>query len=65
LDSFPPPGATDIFINNGSFKPDVITNAKQSTSEAMTSVFESLIDTAKEDIKYETKGRDRKSWLEQ
>jgi hypothetical protein len=65
LDSFPPPGVTDIFINNGSFKPNVITNAKQSTSEAMTSVFESLINTAKEDIKNEGKWNSRKSLLEQ
>lgn len=65
FDSFPPPGVTDIFINNGSFKPDVITKARESTSEAMTSAFESLIDTAKEDIKDETKWNERKSLLDQ
>jgi len=65
LDSFPPPGVTDIFINNGSFKPGVITKERQSTSEAMTRAFESLIDTAEEDIKDKTKWNNRKSLLDQ
>jgi hypothetical protein len=65
LDSFPPPGVTDIFINNGSFNPDVIRRERTATSEAMTSAFESLIDTAQEDIKDATKWSTRKSLLEQ
>ncbi len=65
LNSFPPPDVTDIFINNGSFKPDVITKERESTSKAMTSAFESLIDTAEEDIKDETQWNKRKSLLDQ
>ncbi|MBD1933347.1 MULTISPECIES: hypothetical protein [Cyanophyceae] len=65
FDSFPPPGVTDIFINNGSFKPNVITKARESTSKAMTSAFESLIDAAEEDMKGGTEWSERKSLLEQ
>ncbi|MEP0802772.1 alanine-zipper protein [Funiculus sociatus] len=65
LYNFPPPGVTEIFINNGSFNPDVIEKERIATSEAMTSAFESLIDTAQEDIKGGTEWSNRKSLLEQ
>jgi hypothetical protein len=61
----PPPDATEIFIGKESFKPDVINKEKTSTTEAMTSAFESIIDQAKEDIKNTTKWNSRQSLLAQ
>jgi hypothetical protein len=65
LDDFPPDEITDIFINKESFNADVIEKEKISTSESMTSAFESLIDKAEEDIKDDGKWSSRKSLLEQ
>ncbi|MFN6478223.1 hypothetical protein [Nostoc sp. DedQUE07] len=62
---FPPSDAKDIFIDKESFKPDVITKEKLSTSEAMTSAIEKVIDTAKEDIQDGTKWSNRESLLKQ
>jgi hypothetical protein len=62
---FPPSESKDIFIGKESFKPDVINEEKTSTTEAMTSAVERVIDTAEEDIRNTAKWNSRESLLEQ
>ncbi|MEH2214968.1 hypothetical protein [Nostoc sp.] len=61
---FPPSGNTDIFIGKKSFDPDVITREKTSTTEAMTSAIERVLDKAEEDFRDNTSSNTSESLLE-